>query len=464
MGLLDSLKSYTASDKGVSLRSKDAVEEEVLQRTQALAVANSGVGGGPNSGASTSAPSTASIPRFFSPKPQPTSLKSLMQAEAKERALEDRRHELMETEQIEEVWYMLLEQVEDSEEEEKRINYDDFTQVRTRCREVYGPLCDPLFRASTFMRFPQDAHGAISVDAFFQYVLKRNQQDRVAISLAQYDSDNDGFLTVEELEAWVGEHVTSGRVQHLLRIDKYFVTQYKRISAHKFVFFHCRRGKMRIRDITTSPVMQEWLDMVHPRFPAYGPPMTNWFTLQATNRVYKLFMDLDQRMTGSLRPNEFARFSRTMTPLFVSRIFEEHAGRCRGRGGPKNAGEMLFVEFMDFLIAWECKEAAPSIAYLFTVYDLRKTGKLTGVEMYMFLMEIYKMWVDLGYYAELSIGDIKDEIFDMVKPKDPLAITLQELIECKVGGTIVTMMADVAVFWNYDNRESLMQSEEGDDE
>jgi len=38
MGLLDSLKSYTASDKGVSLRSKDAVEEEVLQRTQALAV------------------------------------------------------------------------------------------------------------------------------------------------------------------------------------------------------------------------------------------------------------------------------------------------------------------------------------------------------------------------------------------------------------------------------------------
>lgn len=101
--------------------------------------------------------------------------------------------------------------------------------------------------------------------------------------------------------------------------------------------------------------------------------------------------------------------------------------------------------------------------------------------------------MDLGYYSELSIGDIKDEIFDMVKPKDPLCITLQELIDCKVGpvapgagsgrpgasacvrwlmcgmlaqvgGTIMTMMADVAIFWNYDNRESLMQHDEDEDD
>ena len=42
-------------------------------------------------------------------------------------------------------------------------------------------------------------------------------------------------------------------------------------------------------------------------------------------------------------------------------------------------------------------------------------------------------WVDHGYYSELSVGDIKDEIFDMVKPEDELAITLQELIDCKVS-------------------------------
>jgi len=452
MPLLDTLRRYNTSTKGDPPRSKEDIEGEVLQRTQALQVVDSG-----------GLRADGAIPSFFKPKPQPDSLKALMQAEAKERALQDRRQGLMGTEQTEEVWYMLLEQVEAGEPGEKRINYDDFTQVRDRCREVYGSLCDPLFRASTFMRFPQDAHGAISVDAFYQYILKRNQQERLAIALSQHDADNDGCLSTEELEAWVGEQVTGGRIQALAHIDKYFVTQYKRICAHKFVFYHSKRGKMRIRDLLTSPVMKEWQDMAQPKS-TRGPPASNWFTLQATNRVYKLFMDLDQRMTGSLRASEFARFSRTMTPLFVSRVFEEHAGRCRGRGGPKNAGEMLFVEFLDFIIAWESKDAAASISYLFTVYDLRKTGKLTGVEIYMFLMEIYKMWVDLGYYSELSIGDIKDEIFDMVKPKDPLCITLQELIDCKVGGTIMTMMADVAIFWNYDNRESLMQHDEDEDD
>lgn len=65
--------------------------------------------------------------------------------------------------------------------------------------------------------------------------------------------------------------------------------------------------------------------------------------LQSANRVYKMFMDLDQRMTGSLSPNELAKYSTTMTKLVVSRVFEEHAGRCRSRGGPTNKGEMVFT-------------------------------------------------------------------------------------------------------------------------
>lgn len=63
-------------------------------------------------------------------------------------------------------------------------------------------------------------------------------------------------------------------------------------------------------------------------------------------------------------------------------------GQCVGR---KKCCRHCVQEFLDFIIAWESKDAAASISYLFTVYDLRKTGKLTGVEIYMFLMEIYKM-------------------------------------------------------------------------
>lgn len=134
-----------------------------------------------------------------------------------------------------------------------------------------------------------------------------------AIALSQHDADNDGCLSTEELEAWVGEQVTGGRIQALAHIDKYFVTQYKRICAHKFVFYHSKRGKvcpgglpadavcllppmkqqglsfrcgcarqMRIRDLLTSPVMKEWQDMAQPKS-TRGPPASNWFTLQVTS-------------------------------------------------------------------------------------------------------------------------------------------------------------------------------------
>ena len=37
------------------------------------------------------------------------------------------------------------------------------------------------------------------------------------------------------------------------------------------------------------------------------------------------------------------------------------------------------------------------------------------------------MWVDCGLYPELNIEDVKDEVFDMAQPVDPLHITKEDL-------------------------------------
>mmetsp|Transcript_26718 Transcript_26718/g.75056 ORF Transcript_26718/g.75056 Transcript_26718/m.75056 type:complete len:460 (-) Transcript_26718:344-1723(-) len=448
-GLLSALKSYSESSRGHALRPPDELEYEVQQRTDALQAAGPSFLGKQSGDAPV-------VPCLFTPKPKTDSLKGMLMAEAKERALEDREDMILSNSQMDEVWDMLLQHSEESEFDDKRINYDDFLKVRKNFLEQYGSGISQLFRASTFMRFPRDHSGAISIDGYYQYLIKRNLQERTAIALARYDSDNDGLLTTEELEAWIAEQLAEGKILHLRHMDRYFVTQYKHICARKFVFFYGKRGKMRIRDILNGPVLAEWMEMTKPS----GPSTSNWFSLKSADRLYKMFMDLDQNMTGSLSRSELWQYSRTMTPLFLSRVFEEHAGRCRSQGGPRSKGEMVFMEFLDFVLAWQNKNSPPSIAYFFTIYDLKKAGRITGVEIYIFLMEIYKMWVDHGYYAELSVGDVKDEIFDMVKPEDELAITLQELIDCKVGGTVTTMMADMRVFWEYDNRESLMQHDD----
>ena len=53
----------------------------------------------------------------------------------------------------------------------------------------------------------------------------------------------------------------------------------------------------------------------------------------------------------------------------------------------------------------------------------------------------------------IGFQDVKDEIFDMVKPADPLRITLQDLISSGQGGTVVSILIDLNGFWTYENRE-----------
>jgi len=49
------------------------------------------------------------------------------------------------------------------------------------------------------------------------------------------------------------------------------------------------------------------------------------------------------------------------------------------------------------------------------------------VVLYSFLTEIYTMWLACGQYPELVVEDVKDEIFDIVKPASPLHISLSDL-------------------------------------
>lgn len=49
---------------------------------------------------------------------------------------------------------------------------------------------------------------------------------------------------------------------------------------------------------------------------------------------------------------------------------------------------------------------------------------------------------------------MKDEIFDMAKPKTPNAISYQDLLNCGQGDIIISMLIDAKGFYDYDQRES----------
>ena len=54
---------------------------------------------------------------------------------------------------------------------------------------------------------------------------------------------------------------------------------------------------------------------------------------------------------------------------------------------------------------------------------------------------------------------MKDEIFDMVKPKDPFRITLHDLFASQKATLVIGMLSDVNSFLNYEMRESQMGAE-----
>lgn len=76
---------------------------------------------------------------------------------------------------------------------------------------------------------------------------------------------------------------------------------------------------------------------------------------------------------------------------------------------------------------------------------------------------VHRRWIAAGNY-ELQIDDVKDEIWDMVKPQNPKFITFDDLLQCQQGHTVASMLIDVGGFWTHDNRETLAAQQDAERE
>ncbi len=112
--------------------------------------------------------------------------------------------------------------------------------------------------------------------------------------------------------------------------------------------------------------------------------------------------------------------------------------------------------FLNFLLAYDNKNSPQSIQFFWPVLDLNRLGYLTPFTINYFFRDIQKR-LQKNNAEVVNTKDIMEEIYAMVMPSDPMCITLQDLIDCKCGGTVISILTDVEAFWAYDNRESLAQ-------
>ena len=362
------------------------------------------------------------------------------------------------------------------------------------------------FSARAFGRFRRDARGRVDGRAFMEFVVRHIALTQSRINLGCHDADADGWLELAELFEFVGRSVSTMSALRSLPDD--FAPHYCEIATRRFAFEHDpkKRGRCRISDLLAGAALADFNEL-HAADEDDPRLAKNWFSLASARRVRRAFVDLDRDESGGLSREEFRAYTvdprfegacdvQGLTAVFADRIFEAHSvkgpanarlareafatsaspggsrvdpfvARAIERRRAQTANEMDFHAFLDFALAWSNKTHPASLAYFFRALDTRERGVLTNLEIWTFLKGVHDAWQADPENYELNVLDVRDEIFDMVKPATPGRITLDDLRRCGCADVVIEIMCDHTGFWKYDNRESLPgddDEEEGDEE
>uniref|UniRef100_A0A8C5USK4 Protein phosphatase 2 regulatory subunit B''gamma n=1 Tax=Microcebus murinus TaxID=30608 RepID=A0A8C5USK4_MICMU len=362
------------------------------------------------------------IPRFYYRLPaEDEVLLQKLREESRAVFLQRKSRELLDNEELQNLWFLLdKHQTPPVIGEEAMINYENFLKVG----EKAGAKCKQFFTAKVFAKLLHtDSYGRISIMQFFNYVMrKENYILELIPTLPQLDG-----------------------------LEKSFYSFYVCTAVRKFFFFldPLRTGKIKIQDILACSFLDDLLELRDEELSKESQE-TNWFSAPSALRVYGQYLNLDKDHNGMLSKEELSRYgTATMTNVFLDRVFQE----CLTYDG-----EMDYKTYLDFVLALENRKEPAALQYIFKLLDIENKGYLNVFSLNYFFRAIQELMKIHGQ-DPVSFQDVKDEIFDMVKPKDPLKISLQDLINSNQGDTVTTILIDLNGFWTYENREALVAND-----
>ncbi|ESP03036.1 hypothetical protein LOTGIDRAFT_110627 [Lottia gigantea] len=385
------------------------------------------------------------VPKVYTQLPtndEPVLLK--LREDSRSAFLQRRSREILDNDELQKLWFLLdKHHTPPILEGEQMISYDDFLLVA----EKAGTKCKSFFKPSVFAQLVQtDPYGRISIMQFFNYVMKKMWLYQTRIGLALYDVAGQGYLKECDLETYILELIPT--LPQLNGLEKSFYSFYVCTAVRKFFFFldPVKTGKIKIVDILTCSFLDDLLELRDEEL-SKEIQESNWFSAPSALRVYGQYLNLDKDRNGMLSKSELARYGTgTLTDVFLDRVFQE----CL-----TYEGEMDYKAYLDFVLTMENKREPQSLRYLFRILDINYKSSLNVFSFNFFFRAIQEQ-MKLHGQEPVIFHDIKDEIFDMVRPADPYKITLEDLINCGKGDTVVSILIDFNDFWAYENREYLV--------
>ncbi|XP_063387904.1 serine/threonine-protein phosphatase 2A regulatory subunit B'' subunit gamma-like [Cydia fagiglandana] len=387
------------------------------------------------------------IPKFYYKLPRPDEvLAQKLREETRAQFLQKKSKELLDNSELKHLWSLLEKSngsYSTSNNDELMIDYFQFKKIRDEA----GPKYRPYFTAEVFGRLQaaEGGTGRVRGVSLFNYVMRRVWLQQTRIGLSLYDVTGQGYLTEHDLESYIAELVPS--LAALDGLDSSFSSFYVCTAARKFLFFldPLRVGRVRIRDVLSCSFLDDLLELREEDLPMELQEQ-NWFSAASALRVYGQYLNLDRDHNGMLSISELAGYgSGTLTRAFLQRVFQQ----CLTYDG-----EMDYKTYLELVLALENRRQPAALAYLFRLLDINSQGYLDKFTLNYFFKAIQEQMVAHG--AEpVNFEDVKDEIFDMIRPDHPARITLQDLIRSGHGHTAVSILLELHGFWAYENREAL---------
>ncbi|XP_070360347.1 serine/threonine-protein phosphatase 2A regulatory subunit B'' subunit gamma isoform X2 [Equus asinus] len=221
---------------------------------------------------------------------------------------------------------------------------------------------------------------------------------------------------------------------------------YGRISIMQFfnyvmrkVWLHQTRIGLSLYDVAGQGYLREsdlenYILELIPTLPQLDGLEKSFYSFYVCTAVRKFFFFLDPLRTGKIKIQDILACS------FLDDLLED------------------YKTYLDFVLALENRKEPAALQYIFKLLDIENKGYLNVFSLNYFFRAIQELMKIHGQ-DPVSFQDVKDEIFDMVKPKDPLKISLQDLINSNQGDTVTTILIDLNGFWTYENREALVAND-----
>ena len=384
-------------------------------------------------------PSYKTIPKFFYKKPSNKNLLYFrVRQEARTRFLQIKKSEELNKKDLTILWHILKENISPPEDGTDRINYDQFVSVS----RMLDPKWRQFFSPSTFLKFERDEYGRIEISQFFQYVVRKTNLLQLRLNISLYDSNGYGYLNENDLQNYIFDLIQT--FPQFQDIQENFYLFYVLTAVRKFFFFldpKCT-GKILIKDLMTSQTLaelfewkQEWL---------ISENNMNWFSYESSIQIYKKYIELDTDKNGMLNKEELINYTDGLTKIFIDRLFEEYQ---------TYEGEMDYNNYLKFALAMENKNTPQAIKYFWKVLDVYNKGAIDTFVINMFVRDIIEMFDEKDKF-HYKVDDIRDEIWDIIKPENPKFIAYQDLINWGEGGKIIGMLIDAISFYEYNQRET----------